>query len=705
MTMTTQLPTISNPRTNLYCKPCETCRSQVKENQGYIVKNSAGYWTTFCKTCFPFKIVQSERRLTKDGWIQTPYEPENLSLVRSFPGARFNGDRKQWSFSLAPQDRSRVLELANRLQLQIDPELLIETSVQSAPEEKFEIQLPEGKKLFGYQEEGIRFLSSRKRALLGDDMGLGKTGQSLLAIPKNSKVVIVCPSCVKGNWAKEARMWRPDLKPVILKGKGSLRTPETNEMLIVNYDILPADIPEGWASAGVLLIADEAHMVKNNKANRSKRLKQLTALCDRVWFLTGTPLLNRPFDIWGVLSGCQLEKDAFGSWTGFLKAFGGYENRWGGHEFSGPKDYVAEKLRNVMLRRLKKDVLKFLPPRITTEIPVGEFSRSLIKEMDAMWDESEISLLDADDDLPGFEQFSKIRAAVAEEKLPALIELVEQYEESETPILVFSAHRKPALEIGSREGWACINGTTTSEERTLIVDQFQSGKLKGVALTIQAGGVGLTLTRASTVIMNDLDWTPALNEQAISRIDRIGQNASSIEIVHLVADHPLERHIHKLLTTKIEMQRVALDNAPLTATIKKEEAETQEEFDARMLKMAEMLEAKEAARKEKEAIDQANREQAQKERAISKINSWDKSEQEFDAETTKQIIGGFQYLCSVCDGAIEQDGSGFNGQDAFKAKMILFAGDYSPSVVRVIHKMIQKYKRQIKASYPLVFKS
>jgi SWI/SNF-related matrix-associated actin-dependent regulator 1 of chromatin subfamily A len=141
-----------------------------------------------------------------------------------------------------------------------------------------------------------------------------------------------------------------------------------------------------------------------------------------------------------------------------------------------------------------------------------------------------------------------------------LLGLVEDCEEQEEPVLVFSAHRAPVDACASREGWASITGDTSADERGRIEEAFQAGKLKGVAATIAAAGVALTLTRASRVIFADLDWTPANNDQARDRANRIGQT-QSVLVTTLVADHDLDARIHDLIGFKRTLNAVTVEAA------------------------------------------------------------------------------------------------------------------------------------------------
>jgi len=712
MTITANRSPVGPVRTNARPGVCErpACRKPVAAGAGILDKLEGGRWVVYCRGCQPFQIPEPTpvvRELTAAGHIRTPYEPENLPLIRSFPGARWNAAGKHWTVSTEPRDRARVIELANRMGLKIAPELAVVPEMPAATPHG---PVPAGKTLFGFQHAGVSFLAGRPRALLGDDMGTGKTVQALIALPVNAAALVICPACVKYNWRNEAAVWRPDLRVTICAGRGGFRVPQPGEIVIVNYDILPPAVPDGWESAGVSLIADEAHLVKNYKAARSMKVAALARGARSVWFLTGTPLLNRPFDLKGVLEAAGLDRDVFGGFGGFLRAFNGYKDRWGGYTFGMPEPWVAEKLRNVMLRRTKAEVLPDLPPKIYTRLDVNGLSAGLRRQLDAIWDESDLAVRDESDALPAFEQFSAVRAALAREKIPALLELAEQYEESETPLVVFSAHREPVFAVAERPGWASITGDTAPEARAEIVRRFQAGELKGVALTIAAGGVGLTLTRASTVVFVDLDWTPALNLQAEDRCHRIGQAAASLQIVRLVAEHPLERHVHDLLDAKQRLIAAAIDGAPLAGFVPRPPepaapGETAEEYAARRRAQ----DAEDAAAAAEAA---ARGENAARERARGRVAGFRDRERARAgatvppamtpelAESVRRAFGG---MLAVCDGAREQDGAGFNKPDAFVAHVLLSAGLERPDETETAYWMLRRYPRQVKSTFPEIF--
>jgi len=137
-------------------------------------------------------------------------------------------------------------------------------------------------------------------------------------------------------------------------------------------------------------------------------------------------------------------------------------------------------------------------------------------------------------------------------KLTVIEQVVTEHEIQGEPLVVFSAHRLIPDTLGQRPGWAAITGSTGAEQRAAIVRRFQAGELCGVAATIAAAGVGITLTRAAHAVFADLAWSPALNSQAEDRICRIGQTRGCM-ITTLVADHPIEHMVHTCIRQKIAL--------------------------------------------------------------------------------------------------------------------------------------------------------
>jgi SNF2 family DNA or RNA helicase len=415
----------------------------------------------------------------------------------------------------------------------------------------------EGKELYPFQRTGTAWLAPRFSGLLSDSMGCGKTCQTLAALPSGDArrgVLVVCPAVAKGVWMRETRAWRPDLIPSFLSGRGFFRWPRPGELVATNFDILPDMVPA--LDEPIVLIADECHALKNYEAARTKKFRALkdavVAKGGRVWGLTGTPLENAPPELWGVLQSLGLAQEAFGSFKQFATIFNARKSKFG-TIWGTPTSEAYDRLQRVMLRRTREEVLPQLPVK-TYETFVCELTKRESVAIDDAY-AADGSPVMPEDDLPSFEKMSGTRAALAEAKVPELLRLIDSYDTEATPIVVMSAHLAPVravmAKMASKRGkpWAAITGMTPDTERTRIQDEFQAGRLAGIACTIRAAGVALTLTRAHVMLRVDREWNPSKNLQGEDRICRIGQDRGCI-IVDLVAPHPLDEHIHLVLVRK-----------------------------------------------------------------------------------------------------------------------------------------------------------
>ena len=435
-----------------------------------------------------------------------------------------------------------------------------------------------GRYLYPFQEDGVRWLAPRREALLADSMGLGKTPQLLVSLPPGAPVIVLVPAVVVTNWHREATTWRPDYRATMIKKRAAWRLPEPGEIVIASYGMAPAPGDEAITMPqGIHLVSDESHLLKGT-TDRHRTFKALHAAAKAAngvtWLALGTPLQNHPPELWNVLSCAGLEREAFTSWPRFCHLFGGAKTKFipvkgrrGGRrivEWSGrPRPEVNACLQRVWLRRTKEEVLPDLPAKRRTDVFLGSLDQATAKACDEAMaalaaagvhltgDDSD-DLLDKIKDPDHVSQLAKARAQLAAAKVAPCVEIVEEFEEAEEPIVVASAYVAPCKALGARPGWACITGETPTAERGRIVDRFQAGELKGLALTYRAGGVGITLTRASNMILLDLDWTPAQISQMEDRECRIGQTRGVL-IQRLVADHALDRHVIRLLTRKQRM--------------------------------------------------------------------------------------------------------------------------------------------------------
>lgn len=471
-----------------------------------------------------------------------------------------------------------------------------------------------GYSLMQFQEIGVEAMAPRRSFLLGDDVGCCKTFQALTAAPEGP--IMVCATAkAKRVWPREAEMWRPDLERTVLDGKGTFRWPSSGELVCLNYELLPAcpnelrkaaklaDLKrraleergaiedakeeelksaramdalaqaEAVAAAcpkGLTLIFDEAHRLKTAKSQRTVRarrlIKTVLAAGGRAWALTGTPLMNRPEELSSLLFTFNLFEESFGSWPRFLRLMQGKKLFHGGYAWGEPMPQAAAALARVMLRRLFREVQPQMPRRMHQIIDVD--ASSAIRKIDAQAaadlaarGTSIEDIVGMGEDVP-FEMLSYARKAMATALIPAMLEIAEEHEEAEEPLLIFSAHRPPIDALASRPGWAVITGDVSSKQADLIVEQFQAGKLKGVGISIKSGGEALTLTRSHISLFVDLEWVPALNHQAEGRNDRMGQTRGVL-IKRLNVPGTLCERVNAILAEKTELIAQTVDAAAI----------------------------------------------------------------------------------------------------------------------------------------------
>lgn len=569
----------------------------------------------------------------------------------------------------------------------------------------------------------------------------GKTIETLCALPREGElppVLCIVPNVVKHNWLDEAATWAPMYRRTALSGRNSFRWPQPGEIVAINYDILPLEAeaptrktkkeekPEAamareaahlkfTASAprGLVVVIDEAHNCRNNSA-RTRRVRGIVGCASRAWGLTGTPLLNHPDQLWRVLQSLDLAGLVFGGWNNFTRLFHASRNRWGGWVWGAPMPEVPERLRRAMLRRIKAEVLPDLPAKRYQVLTCNGIGEAMRRELDRLWEEWQ-EVVQGDEDLPPFEKFSEIRQKLAAARTPAVLEWVEPYEDAGEPLVVFSAHRAPIDELGKREGWATITGDTPAAKRTEIVARFQAGELRGVACTIVAAGVGLTLTRAATALFVDLDWTPALNIQAQDRLHRIGQTAQSVLYVRMVSDHPLDLHIQSLIAKKMEMiaasieRLVKVDPAALAAQpggvgagivdpgIRLDSAE---DTRAAILRAADALRDAEAQEQKREARERC---QSITVRQREKLGA-EAPELKLTPTRVQTIKDALDAMLGVCDGAVEKDGVGFNKPDAVRSRWLKVLGLDDEDAQRCALSMLQGYRRQLGERFPCLWR-
>lgn len=414
-----------------------------------------------------------------------------------------------------------------------------------------------------HQKIAIEKLLANDKFILADDMGLGKSTSAIIASLESGakKILIVCPASLKINWSREIKNYT-DRKILIVEGR---KWGSTFDYYIINYDILKnyhttdnSEDSEDYkllANIGFdLAIVDEAHYISNNTAQRTKLLNDVLEKIPKVWLLTGTPMTSRPINYFNLLKivGSPLTLN----WQSYVRRYcAGYQFRVGGRKIwntSGASnlDELRERTKNLVLRRLKTDVLD-LPDKTITPVFLELKSTFYDEELEEFMritkenkNKESISVT--------INRLMKIRQLIAVEKVPYTCELIDKFVEQGKKVIVFTNFTSTLDMIQEKYKKKCVvlDGRMSKEKRQESVDRFQNeDKVKVFISNIIAGGVGITLTAAETVIMNDLSFVPAHHSQAEDRAYRYGQK-NNVLVYYPIFENTIEKIVYNILQKK-----------------------------------------------------------------------------------------------------------------------------------------------------------
>jgi SWI/SNF-related matrix-associated actin-dependent regulator 1 of chromatin subfamily A len=437
--------------------------------------------------------------------------------------------------------------------------------------------------VFPYQREGIEAAVARNgRLLFADDMGLGKSLQSIAAMAyyatSDSKQLIVCPSYLRYNWRREITTWTGASDEdvcVVMKTKQPI--PESARTVVISYDLAVRKLADLQRRRWTTVILDESHYIKNRKAKRTKALTSILKKVPHLMLLTGTPALSRPEELYAQLH--VLFPKVFPSFNSFAFRYCAFKKTMWGWDSSGSSnaDELNVVLRDIMVRRLKKNVLKQLPSKMREELTVVLRPKEL-KEMKPLFDH----LQELNEDLrrvsePTDEDRSKIfeRSSLVSElfrktcaaKIPAVCEYVEQLVESTTHQTILFAHHHIMLdaleEVCQKKdvAYVRIDGKTPQAQRQDLVDQFRGDPSIRVAiLGLHACSTGLNFTPIRYMVFCETSWNPASLLQAEDRIHRIGASGESVFYTYICAKDTLDERVYTKLARKHALMDRIIDS-------------------------------------------------------------------------------------------------------------------------------------------------
>lgn len=430
--------------------------------------------------------------------------------------------------------------------------------------------------LYDYQKVGIEFLlNSGGRALLADSPGVGKTAQALgyIASAGHKRNLIVCPASVKFAWGSEIEKWT-HLSYFIIDSKTILEDiPFGVECIIVNFDILKKFFNEFMKYKWDSLIVDEAHMVKSSKAIRTKVIKALSGNIPNVIFLTGTPVLSRPIEMFNILS--MVDKKNWNNWYNYAIRYCDGKKGYYSFEAKGATnlDELHDKISKYFLRRTKEEVLKELPAKNYINIPIDldkEYREAynlvesnLIKYLRETKNKTDKEILRS---LQGEKlvKLNLLREINAMGKISTAKELIDNIIEAGEKVIVFSSFNAPLKELYDiyEDNSVILLGETPVDERGYIVKKFQEDKSTNIFFGgTRSAGVGITLTAASNVIFLDLPWTNSDLEQCEGRAHRVGAKFQSLNIYKITSRDSIDGFMQKLLLRKKEIVDQMIDGS------------------------------------------------------------------------------------------------------------------------------------------------
>jgi SWI/SNF-related matrix-associated actin-dependent regulator 1 of chromatin subfamily A len=479
---------------------------------------------------------------------------------------------------------------------------------------------------YEYQKQAsIFFDTCNGRALLGDQPGVGKTASAMTyAAWKKRKTLILCPANLRLNWRKEILGFTNE-KAFVYKWKPTKKSKKINyskeESMfhILGYDSLKSYIEIemshtcknifcGWKERNAkrrykdktcpkcntrasvnsratqnltfvpdkdgitinpndyeLIIMDEAHYIKNDSADRTKMVKKTFKEIPERLLLTGTAIKSRPYEFFSLLNFLYPEEfsnpHAFG-----VKYCAGEKNNFGwNYDGASNLDELFEKISPFFLRRLKKDVLKFLPPKTYSYIPI-ELSDAEEREYSKIYKGVAEEGKGDTDKINHLTRIQKLKHFTSIIKLKKSFEFIQDIIDGGEKVVVFSQYKDVSYALGEYFGDKCVvyNGDKSSNQKEEAVEAFMNDEnVQVFAGTIGAAGVGITLTVSSICIFIDQPWTPSDREQAEDRVHRASSTSDNIQIIRLICENTIDEDIDELLNNKSNILSKVLDGKEL----------------------------------------------------------------------------------------------------------------------------------------------
>ena len=423
-----------------------------------------------------------------------------------------------------------------------------------------------------HQKVAIEELLKNKKYILADDMGLGKTTSTIIASLETGakKILIICPASLKINWQREYQLYS-EKTSFVCEGKNYS---EDAEIVIMNYDIIKNFHDSKDRKNSIILnskfdlvIIDEAHYIQNVQAQRTKLINDLVRDIDRLWLLTGTPMTSRPINYFNLLS--LVDSPVAKNWMAYVVRYcSGYQFKVGPRKVwnvmgASNLEELRDRTSTTVLRRLKEDVLD-LPEKIITPVYLRLRSKLYEEVMGDYYNWYEKNPEESKNLSIQFTKLTQVRQVIAEEKTQHTIELAENIVEQGKKVIIFCNFTKSLETIVSHFGKSAVrlDGSMSKIQRQDAVDRFQEDdKVKVFVGNIKAAGVGITLTAAEAVIMNDLSFLPSDHSQSEDRAYRYGQK-NNVLVYYPIFENTIEGIIYDILNNKKRIIATVMGDTP-----------------------------------------------------------------------------------------------------------------------------------------------
>jgi len=409
-----------------------------------------------------------------------------------------------------------------------------------------------------HQKEAIEKLVGNDKYILADDMGLGKTTSTIIAALETGakKILIICPASLKINWQREIENYSARSVSII-EGKKW----EDADFVIMNYDIIKNFHDEKNKDNSIILksgfeliVVDEAHYIQNKQAQRTKLINDIAKKVGKLWLLTGTPMTSRPINYFNLLD--LVDSPVAANWMGYVRRYcEGYQFKVGKKKIwnvtgASNLEELRDRTKTHVLRRLKQEILD-LPEKIITPVYLRLKSPTYEELMGEYYDwfekQEESNSLTLQ-----FSKLMKVRQELAFSKVKNTCELAENIIEQGKKVIIFTNFTDSLNQITEHFGKTAVklDGSMSKPERQMSVDKFQEDdNVKVFVGNIKAAGVGITLTAAESVIMNDLSFVPSDHSQAEDRAYRYGQK-NNVLVYYPIFENTIEGIIYDILKSK-----------------------------------------------------------------------------------------------------------------------------------------------------------